>query len=207
MQMLAVFGVNMGPLLASAGIAGLAIGFGAQTLVRDVINGFFVLLEEQYEVGDEVRIAGVQGRVERMTLRRTVLRDKDGTLHVVPNGQVAVVSNLTRDWAQVTLRITVPSTDSSDRVVRALERFGRELRETPDIAASLVAEPVVKGLDRVSGGRAEYVMVVKTRPAHQYDMARELRERALASLRSSGVEAGAPRTFVSAPGIPAVEVS
>jgi moderate conductance mechanosensitive channel len=96
MQALPLFGIDMKPLLASAGVAGVAIGFGAQTLVRDVVNGFFILVENQYEVGDVVKIAGVAGTVEEMTLRRTVLRDADGSVHVVPNSQVGVATNLKR---------------------------------------------------------------------------------------------------------------
>ncbi len=102
-----LLGINMGPLLASAGIAGVAIGFGAQTLVNDFINGFFILVENQYDIGDVIKIAGVQGTVELMTLRRTVLRDADGTVHNVPSSQITVVSNLTRDWTQLALHISV----------------------------------------------------------------------------------------------------
>jgi small conductance mechanosensitive channel len=96
MQVLPLFGIDMKPLLASAGVAGVAIGFGAQSLVRDVVNGFFILVENQYEVGDVVKVAGVEGTVEVMTLRRTVLRDADGSVHVVPNNQIGVVTNLKR---------------------------------------------------------------------------------------------------------------
>ncbi len=101
LQILPLLGINMGPLLASAGIAGLAIGFGAQTLVRDFINGFFILVENQYDIGDTIKIAAVQGAVEDMTMRRTVLRDDNGSLHTVPNGQISIVTNLTRDWTQL----------------------------------------------------------------------------------------------------------
>ncbi len=107
MQILPLLGINMGPLLASAGIAGLAIGFGAQTLVRDFINGFLILVENQYDVGDTVRVAGVQGVVEAMTLRRTVLRDDSGAQHSVPSSEIKVVTNLTRDWTQLPLHISV----------------------------------------------------------------------------------------------------
>src|SRR5215472_14401267 len=100
MQVLLVFEINVAPLLASAGIAGLAIGFGAQTLVKDVINGFFVLAENQFEVGDTIKAAGVQGTVEEITMRRTILRDADGTQHIIPNGSIQIVSNMTRDWSQ-----------------------------------------------------------------------------------------------------------
>src|SRR5207302_4421001 len=97
LEILSLLGINLGPLLASAGIAGLAIGFGAQTLVKDVINGFFILLEDQYEVGDAIRAAGVSGTVEEITMRRTILRDADGTLHIVPNSSIQIVSHTTRD--------------------------------------------------------------------------------------------------------------
>lgn len=96
LEVLSLLGLNLGPLLASAGIVGLAVGFGAQTLVHDVINGFFILLDDQFDLGDSVRIAGVKGSVEQMTLRRTVLRDDDGTLHTVPNSQILIVSNITQ---------------------------------------------------------------------------------------------------------------
>ena len=103
LQILPLLGINMGPLLASAGIAGVAVGFGAQTLVHDFINGFFILVENQYDIGDTIKIAGVQGTVEAMTLRRTVLRDGDGTVHNVPSSEIKVVSNLTRDWTQLSI--------------------------------------------------------------------------------------------------------
>ena len=126
MQILALLGVNMGPLLASAGIAGLAIGFGAQTLVKDFINGFFILAENQYDIGDTVRIAGVQGVVEMMTLRRTVLRDADGTVHTVPSSDIQVVSNLTRDWTQINLHVSVAYGADSERVIALLKQVGVE---------------------------------------------------------------------------------
>ena len=100
-------GINVAPLLASAGIAGLAIGFGAQTLVKDFINGFFILVENQYDIGDTIKIAGVQGVVETMTLRRTVLRADDGSQNTVPSSQITIVSNLTRDWTQLPMHVSV----------------------------------------------------------------------------------------------------
>src|SRR3954471_7535799 len=120
MEALSILGLNLGPLLASAGIAGLAIGFGAQTLVKDVINGFFVLVEDQYHLGDVIEVAGVKGTVEDMTLRRTALRDGDGSLHFVPNSEIKVVSNLTRDWTQISLHVPVEYNEQSDRVIKVL---------------------------------------------------------------------------------------
>ena len=138
MQVLPLFGINMGPLLASAGIAGLAIGFGAQTLVHDVINGFFILLENQYSIGDVVQIAGVKGSVESMTMRRTSLRDDDGTVHIVPNSEIKIVSNLTRDWAQVALHISVAYGEESDRIVKLLQEVGIGLRNDPSSKTTLL---------------------------------------------------------------------
>jgi small conductance mechanosensitive channel len=131
MQVLALLGINMGPILASAGVAGLAIGFGAQTLVKDFINGFFILVENQYDIGDTVRIAGVQGVVENMTPRRTVLRDADGTVHTVPSSAIQVVSNLTRDWTQINLQVSVAYAVDSDRVIALLKQVGDELARDP----------------------------------------------------------------------------
>jgi small conductance mechanosensitive channel len=193
LQILPVFGVNMGPLLASAGIAGLAIGFGAQTLVHDVINGFFILVENQYNVGDTVKIAGVKGAVEAMTLRHTVLRDADGTLHTVPNSQITVVSNLTRDWAQVTLHVATAYTENTDRVLKVLREVGAEIRNDPDFADMIVAEPEVPGIERVASGEVDYLMVVKTLPGTpQYAVSRELRRRVKECFEKNGIKPPGP---------------
>src|SRR5437588_11730548 len=140
LQAVPLFGLNLGPLLASAGIAGLAIGFGAQTLVHDFINGFFILLENQYDIGDVVRIAGVKGTVESMSLRMTVLRDEDGTIHLVPNSAVQIVSNTTRDWAQIALRVSVAYSESSDRVIKLLQEIGEYVRHNPAFAEDIVSD-------------------------------------------------------------------
>src|ERR1051326_6075372 len=151
-----VFLINIEPLLASAGIAGLAIGFGAQTLVKDVINGFFILMENQYDIGDMIRVSGVKGTVETMTLRRTVLRDQDGAVHIIPNSEIKIVSNLTRDWAQVTLHVAVAYSEPSDRVIQLLEEVGREVRNDPRFMEAIVADPQVPGIERVTAGEVDY---------------------------------------------------
>jgi moderate conductance mechanosensitive channel len=176
------------PLLASAGIAGLAIGFGAQTLVHDFINGFLVLLEDQYDIGDNIRIAGVKGAVEGMSLRRTVLRDDDGTLHTVPNSQITIVSNATRDWSQVTLRVTVAYNEPSDKIISLLQ----QVRHDPALAHEIVSDVQVPGIDRVGNGEAEYLVLVKTRPNQQYGISRELRRRIKEVLQKNNIPAGAP---------------
>jgi small-conductance mechanosensitive channel len=198
MQILALLGINMGPLLASAGIAGIAIGFGAQTLVKDFINGFFILAENQYDIGDTIRIAGVQGVVENITLRRTVLRDTDGTVHTVPSSNIQVVSNLTRDWTQVNLQVSVAYAVDSDRVITLLKQVGEELAQDPSFANMIVATPVVSGIDKVSGNTVEYLMLVKTTPGSQFAVKRELQRRIKASFEKNKIEPGDPsRVFVT----------
>jgi moderate conductance mechanosensitive channel len=203
MQILPVLGVNMGPLLASAGVAGLAIGFGAQTLVHDVINGFFILLENQYAVGDVVRVAGVKGTVEAMTMRNTTLRDDDGTLHIVPNSEIKIVSNLTRDWAQVALHVSVAYNEDSDKVVKLLNDVAQEVRNDPGFSEDIVADPQVPGIERVASGEVDYLMLVKTRPGRQYAVTRELRRRIKECFQKNNIQAGNPaRVYVleGAPG-------
>jgi small conductance mechanosensitive channel len=162
LEILSLLGLNLGPMLASAGIAGLAIGFGAQTLVHDFINGFFILLENQYDIGDVVRIAGVKGTVERMSLRMTVLRDEDGTIHLVPNSAVQIVSNTTRDWAQIALRVAVAYGETSDKIIKLLQEIGEQVRHDPAFTDDIVSDIQVPGIDRVGNGEVEYLMLIKT---------------------------------------------
>src|SRR6266851_461795 len=197
LEVLSLLGLNLGPMLASAGIAGLAIGFGAQTLVHDFINGFYILLENQYDIGDVVRIAGVKGTVEEMSLRRTVLRDDDGTLHMVPNSEIKIVSNMTRDWSQVSLRIAVAYSEPSDRVVNLLRQVADEVRHDPAFADDIVADIQVPGIERVGNGEADYLVLVKTRPNRQYAVSRELRRRIKESFQKNNIQPGGPgRVYV-----------
>src|SRR6266702_2622233 len=192
LEVLSVLGFNLGPMLASAGIAGLAIGFGAQTLVHDFINGFFILIENQYDIGDNVRIAGVKGTVEAMSLRHTLLRDEDGTVHFVPNSEIKIVSNTTRDWSQLTLRVTVAYSEPSDRIVKLLQEVGDEVRHDPAYADDIVSDIQVPGIDRVGNGEAEYLMLVKTRPNKQYAVSRELRRRIKECFHMQNVQTPGP---------------
>jgi moderate conductance mechanosensitive channel len=192
LEVLSLIGLNLGPMLASAGIAGLAIGFGAQTLVHDFINGFFILLENQYDIGDTVRIAGVKGTVERMSLRNTVLRDEDGTVHVVPNSAIQIVSNMTRDWSQLALRVTVAYSEPSDKIVSLLKQVGEEVRHSEVFSSDIVSDIDVPGIDRVGNGEAEYLMLIKTRPNKQYAVSRELRRRIKECFEKNNVQAAGP---------------
>jgi moderate conductance mechanosensitive channel len=192
LEVLSLLGLNLGPMLASAGIAGLAIGFGAQTLVHDFINGFFILFENQYDLGDTVRIAGVKGTVERMSLRNTVLRDEDGTIHIVPNSSIQIVSNTTRDWSQLPMRVVVAYGEPSEKIVKLLTEIGEEVRHDPAYANDVVADIQVPGIDRVGNGEAEYLMLIKTRPNKQYDVSRELRRRIKQCFEKNNVQAAGP---------------
>jgi small conductance mechanosensitive channel len=197
LEILGSLDIKIEPLLASAGIAGLAIGFGAQTLVKDYINGFFVLLEDQYNLGDTVRLAGLKGTVETMTLRRTVLRDDDGTIHIIPNSQITVVSNMTRDWAQLSLKITVAYEEPSDQIIHLLKQVGDDIRHDPKFEEDVV-DVQVPGIDRVGNGEAEYLVLVKTRPNKQYATSREFRRRIKECFEKSNVKPGPPgRVYVT----------
>ena len=197
LEVLSLLGLNLGPMLASAGIAGLAIGFGAQTLVHDFINGFFILFENQYDLGDLVRIAGVKGTVEKMSLRQTVLRDEDGTIHIVPNSAIQIVSNTTRDWAQLPLRVVVAYSESSDKIVKLLKEIGNEVRGDPNFADDIVADIDVPGIDRVGNGEVEYLMLIKTRPNKQYRVSRELRRKIKECFEKNNVQSPTPgRVYV-----------
>jgi small conductance mechanosensitive channel len=164
--------------------------------VKDVLNGFFILLENHYDLGDTVRLAGVKGTVEQVTLRRTVLRDDDGTLHIVPNSEVRLVSNMTRDWAQILQRVTVSFSEDSDRVISLLGQVCDGMNADQS-AADLVSPLRVLGIDRVANGEVDYLVDGKTRPGRQYELARELRRRIKQVLEQNGVQPGAPgRVYV-----------
>jgi small-conductance mechanosensitive channel len=197
LELLPLFGFDLGPLLASAGVAGIAIGFGAQTLVKDFINGFFILLDNQYDIGDKISIAGVKGIVEDMSLRRTTLRDDDGTVHVVPNSQITIVSNLTRDWSQVAMRVVVAYNEPSDRIIKLLQQIGEEIRHDPAFAEQIVGEVQVPGIDRIGNGEAEYLMLLKTKPSQQFAVGRELRRRIKEGFEKNKIQTALPgRVYV-----------
>ena len=197
LMVLAQLNLHLEPLLASAGVAGLAIGFGAQTLVKDFINGFFILLENQYDIGDNVRVAGVKGTVEEMTLRHTILRDDDGTVHTVPNSEIKIVSNTTRDWSQLILRVTVAYNEPSERIIKLLQQIGDEVRHDPAYADDSVSDIQVPGIDRVGNGEVEYLIIVKTRPLKQYAVGRELRRRIKDIFHQNNIQTAGPgRVYV-----------
>lgn len=174
---LTAVGVNIGPLLAGAGVVGLAISFGAQSLVKDIISGLFILIENQFGVGDVIRIGGVAGSVEKMTLRIVVMRDHQGVVHIVPNGEIKQVSNLTRSFSRAVLDINVPYHEDLDRVMEVLREVGAALWAEPDWRTLLTEEPRVPGVETLGEAFATIRMVATTLPTKQWDVARELRRR------------------------------
>jgi small conductance mechanosensitive channel len=171
------FGFYITPIAAVAGLASLAFGFGAQHLVRDLINGFFVVVEDQFVVGETVRIGSVTGRVEHLTLRRTVIRDLQGALVSIPNGEISQVANLSRDWGQLFVDVSLPSDTSTDAALAALERVSGELRMDAAWSPLLVDGPRVLGIESFGPASITLRMQLRTIPGRQDDAARELRRR------------------------------
>jgi hypothetical protein len=162
---------------AGAGIAGLAVGFGAQNLVKDTINGLFILVENQYGKGDVVNIAGVGGLVEDVNLRRTVLRDLDGAVHSIPNSEVTKSSNLTRGWSRVNMNIGVAYGEDLDRVMGVIDRVGQELEKDPDFGPMILSAPHALRVDAFGESGIEIKILGETQPIRQWDVTGELRRR------------------------------
>ncbi len=196
MMALREIGLDITPLLAGAGVVGLAIGFGAQSLIRDIIAGFFVLMENQYHVGDVIQAAGVSGQVERMTLRMTIVRDLQGTVHFIPNGEIKVVSNLTKEWSRAVLEVSVDYTEDVDRVAGVLADVGRGLAQDA-VFGKLVLEPAqVLGVESLSDSQVTIRMMVKTVPLKQWDVARELRRRIKTRFDQEGIRTPHPQRVI-----------
>jgi len=196
-MVLAALGINLGPLLAGAGVIGLAVSFGAQSLVKDVISGLFILFENQYGVGDVIRLdSSVSGAVERMTLRVVVLRDVHGVVHIVPNGEIKRVSNLTRTWARAVLDVGVAYKEDADRVMEVLREVGRTLQEDPQWKHFLVEEVTVPGIESFGESSVNIRVMAKTVPLKQWDVARELRRRIKRRFDEEGIETANPRTVL-----------
>lgn len=192
-------GFNLAPLLAGAGVIGLAVGFGAQNLVRDVVTGFFILLEDQYGVGDVIEInQTAAGTVEQFTLRLTGMRGVDGTLHFIPNGEITLVSNRSKDWSRAVVDVGVAYKEDPDKVREVLERVAREA-ETGSIAASLNGQPEILGIEMLGEYEVVWRMLAETKPGKQWLVARDLKERVKVAFDDAGIEIPFPhRVMVSA---------
>jgi small-conductance mechanosensitive channel len=204
LQFLAALGANLAPLLASAGVAGIAIGLAAQNIVKDMLNGVLILIENQFNVGDSVRLAGLAGTVESMTLRKTTVRDGDGTLYVIPNSQITTVANLSVGYSVATINVSVDFSADPDRVLKLLQNLAMEVRTSKEFQSVFVADPQILGVDAVKGSEMIFPVVFKTQATQQYGPTREFRRLVRLALEQNHLLPGDPnrvfRTFVESEG-------
>src|SRR3989344_3807132 len=177
LMILSELGIDIVPLLTGAGLLGLAFGFGAQNTVRDLIAGFFILMENQYRKGDVIKVAGTSGLVEDINLRRTILRDLDGVVHFIPNGEITSTSNLTLRYSRVNLNIPVSYETNLDKAIKALYRIGKKIANDKKFGEMIVKAPEVWGVEDFAESSIEIKFVGETKPIKQWDVARELRKR------------------------------
>ncbi len=193
---LSELGLDITPVLAGAGIAGVALGFGAQSLVKDILGGLFILMEDQYSKGDVVCVAGVCGLVEDFNLRRTVLRDLDGTVYYVPNGEIRVAGNLSKEFARVNLDVGVSYRVDLDRAIAIIDRVGRELAADPRFADDILEAPQVLRVDRLGDSGVVIKVLGATKRLRQWDVAGELRRRLKQAFDEEGIEVSHPHMVV-----------
>ncbi len=192
-----VFNFNLAPLLTSAGVAGVAIGLAAQTIVKDCLNGMLILIEDQYNVGDAVRLAGLSGTVESMSLRTTMLRDGDGTLYTIPNSQITSVANLTRDYSVATINVSVDLSADPAKVMTVLLDAATSVRNDTAFRAIFLADPKLLGVDSIKGSQVIYPIQIRTLANQQAPVVREVQRRVLLALDGNGIPAGDPFRAVS----------
>ncbi len=190
LHVLSLFNINTTSLLASAGVVGVGIGLGAQSLFKDMLNGIFILIEDQYNVGDSVKIASVSGTVEDLTLRMTTLRDGDGTVYFIPNSQIATVSNFSRDFSVASLPITVDASADPDRVLHILRTTAAEVRNDPAFRDVALADPDIPGIESISGRAVTYPIGLRVRVNQKDALLRQLRLRVLQAFEENGIPLG-----------------
>jgi len=174
---LAEVGINIGPALASLGILGLAISFGAQSLIKDLINGLFILMENQYGIGDVVRVGGIAGLVEEVNLRRTILRDLDGIVHYIPNSEISIASNFTKEFSRVNMNISVGYGEDLDRVIKVVNRVCSKMAQEKEWRDKIIKTPQVLRVDALGESGVEIKILGDTVPITQWDIMGELRKR------------------------------
>jgi small-conductance mechanosensitive channel len=202
-----VFSFNLAPLITSAGVAGVAIGLAAQTIVKDCLNGMLILVEDQYKVGDVVRLAGMSGKVESMSLRTTMLRDGDGTLYTIPNSQITSVANLMRDFSLATIKVSVDFSADPDNVLKILRETAMSVRLDPEFSSVYLADPILLGVDAIQGSQVIYPVQLKTLPNQQFAAVRETQRRIRLALDKNGIVPGDPLRVLSSTGTYAAAAS
>jgi small conductance mechanosensitive channel len=196
LQVLQLFNIDLKPLLASAGVVGLGISFGAQSMFKDMLNGVFILVEDQFNVGDVVTIAGLTGTVEDLTLRSTTLRAGDGTLNFIPNSQIATVSNLTRQYSIATLNVAVDASADPDRVMAVLKAVAMEVRKDDAFQNIAIADPDILGVDKINGREVVYPVNIRVKANQKDPILRALRRRVLLAFEKEGIPLGLPTSTV-----------
>ena len=196
MMLLSEFGIAIGPVLAAAGVAGLAIGFGGQYLIRDLISGAFIILENQYRAGDVVCFGQTCGLVEAITLRMTTLRDLDGTVHHVPHGEIKTVSNLSKGFSRVNLNIGVAYSSDLEHVIKVVNRVGKELAEDPAWKEQIMTPPAFLRVDEFADSAIIIKILGDTVPIKQWDVAGELRKRLKIAFDKEKIEIPFPQHVV-----------
>jgi small-conductance mechanosensitive channel len=192
MEILPKLGFELGPLLASAGVAGVAIGLAAQTIVKDCLNGVLILVEDQYNVGDKVRLAGLTGIVESLSLRKTTVRDGDGTIYIIPNSQITTVANLTRDYSVATINVSVDFSADPDKVLALLKEVAMGVRNDPAYKDVFISDPTLLGVDTIKGSQVIYPVQLKTKADQQWAAMRETQRRIRIALAENGMLPGDP---------------
>ncbi len=187
-EVLQQVGLDIRPILAGAGILGLAVGFGAQNLVRDLISGFFIILEDQIRIGDVAIINGTGGLVEAITFRTITLRDFSGVVHMFPNGTITTLSNMTKEWSAFVLDMGVAYKEETDRVVEVMRRVGEDLRADPAFGDKFVAPIEIIGVDNFADSAVVIRIRIKTRPLEQWNVGREYRRRLKIAFDAEGIE-------------------
>ncbi|HUB28892.1 MAG TPA: mechanosensitive ion channel family protein [Terracidiphilus sp.] len=198
LQFLDAIGVNLAPLLASAGIAGVAIGLAAQNIVKDMLNGTLILIEDQFNVGDVVTLAGLTGTVEWMTLRKTTVRGGDGTLYVIPNSQITTVANQSVDYSVATVNVSVDFSANPDKVLEILKTIATEIRTSPQFRDLFIADPQILGVDSMKGSQLIFPVVFKTKATQQYGPMREFQRRVRIALEENHMLPGDPNRVFNA---------
>jgi len=192
-------GISVTPLLAGAGVASIVIGFGAQSLIKDLINGIFILLEQWYQVNDIITIGDTTGTVERFNLRTTVIRDLEGTLHFVPNGEISKLSNRTHTWSRALIQIGVHYKENIDKVIKVLEEVFDELISDNKYKKSILERPEILGeggVSELSDSAVVFTIICKVKPGQQWTIARQLRKRIKERFDKEGIEIPYPCTNV-----------
>jgi small conductance mechanosensitive channel len=189
LTILSTVGIDLGPVLATAGVGGVALGFGAQSLVKDFLSGIFMILEDQYGVGDVVDTGEAIGTVEEVSLRVTRLRDGQGVVWYIRNGEIVRIGNKSQGWSTALVDIPVAYSENLDKVIPLIRTVVHELDQSPDWADKLLEEPQVVGVESMTGSVVTIRVVAKTAPEQQYGVSREIRERVKASFDEHGVKA------------------